>query len=109
MSIPIFGLRSKDEYQYSRMMCSKLINNIQNQTVEYLFDSAKADQASSEILKLKKACMKQTEEQVRQNMQTEQNRAIDIAQMKGASSWLSALPLDEEKFNLNKREFSDTV
>ena len=34
---------------------------------------------------------------------------MDIAQMKGASSWLSALPLDEEKFNINNREFFDAV
>ena len=29
----------------------------------------------------------------------------DVAQEKGASAWLTALPLKEEGFSLNKREF----
>ena len=42
-------------------------------------------------------------------MSPELMRANDLAQMKGASSWLSAMPLKAENFVLNKREFSDAL
>ena len=42
-------------------------------------------------------------------MTTEEKRANEIAQLKGASSWLTSLPLAEEKFVLNKREFYDAL
>jgi hypothetical protein len=38
-----------------------------------------------------------------------QARGNDIAQMKGASAWLTALPLKDEGFVLNKREFFDSL
>ena len=42
-------------------------------------------------------------------MSVEKLRANDLAQMKGASSWLNALPLRDEGYILNKREFFDAV
>ena len=42
-------------------------------------------------------------------MTTEEKRANEIAQLKGASSWLTSLPLAEEMFVLNKREFYDEL
>ena len=42
-------------------------------------------------------------------MNRELLRATEIAQMKGASAWLNALPLKEEGYVLNKREFYDAL
>ena len=42
-------------------------------------------------------------------MNKEGLRANDLAQMKGGSSWLTSLPLKEEGYALNKREFFDAV
>ena len=42
-------------------------------------------------------------------MSKEEIRANDVAQMKGGSSWLNALPLKDEGYTLNKREFFDAV
>ena len=107
MSIPIFGSRSTDEFKYFRLACSQLIYSIKSQTVEYVFDSAKANQTCDQILKAKKDTLQDIELNVREKLDIEQVRAMDIAQMKGASSWLSALHLDEEKFNLNKETSMD--
>ena len=46
---------------------------------------------------------------IRKELNKEQLRANDIAQVKGGSSWLNALPLDEEGYSLNKREFYDAI
>ncbi len=42
-------------------------------------------------------------------MTKNQIRGNDIAQMKGGSSWLTSLPLKEEGYDLNKREFFDAI
>ena len=42
-------------------------------------------------------------------MTKEELRANDLAQLKGASAWLNALPLANEGYVLNKREFFDAV
>ena len=42
-------------------------------------------------------------------MTKEELRANDVAQLKGASAWLNALPLEEEGYTLNKREFFDAI
>ena len=36
-------------------------------------------------------------------------RALELAQEKGSSIWLTVLPLQEQSFNLTKREFRDAV
>ena len=95
--------------QNSRLACSQLIDNIKSQTVEYVFDSARANQTCDQILKEKKETLQDIELKVREKLENEQVRVTDIVQMKGASIWLSTLPLDEERFNLNKREFCDAV
>ena len=42
-------------------------------------------------------------------MTKQEIRANDVAQLKGASAWLTALPLKDEGYVLNKREFFDAV
>ena len=36
-------------------------------------------------------------------------RAVDLASEKGASNWLTVIPLKGMDFDLNKREFRDVV
>ena len=50
-----------------------------------------------------------TLEELRGKMSKEEIRGNDIAQMKGASARLTALPLQDEGFVLNKREFFDAL
>jgi len=50
-----------------------------------------------------------TLQQLREKMSPEQLRANDLAKMRGASSWLTTLPLKSENFDLNKREFFDAL
>ena len=50
-----------------------------------------------------------TLQQLCEKMIPEQLRANDLAKMRGASSWLTTLPLKSENFDLNKREFYDAL
>ena len=42
-------------------------------------------------------------------MSDSQIRGNDLAQMKGAWAWLTSLPLAEEGYVLNKREYFDDI
>ena len=52
---------------------------------------------------------KATLDDLRSRMTREQTRANDLAQLKGASAWLNSLPLKDEGYSLNKREFFDAL
>ena len=44
-----------------------------------------------------------------ETMPAKLKRAVEVASEKGASTWLTALPLEEHGFLLNKREFHDAL
>ena len=48
-------------------------------------------------------------EDLRNSLPEKTNRAVDLAAEKGASSWLTVIPVKEMDLNLNKREFKDAV
>ena len=48
-------------------------------------------------------------EQVRESLPGKTERAVELALEKGASNWLTVIPLKEMNFNLNKREFRDAI
>ena len=48
-------------------------------------------------------------EQVRESLPSKIERAVELAAEKGASNWLTVIPIKEMNFNLNKREFRDAI
>ena len=48
-------------------------------------------------------------EQVRESLPSKTERAVELATEKGASNWLTVIPIKEMNFNLNKREFRDAI
>ncbi|XP_068704061.1 uncharacterized protein [Montipora foliosa] len=48
-------------------------------------------------------------ENLKQIVPRKTKRALELAQEKGSSVWLTVLPLQEQGFNLSKREFRDAV
>ena len=53
--------------------------------------------------------LKEELEEVKALMPDKTQRAVDLACGKGASNWLTVIPLKDMDFNLNKREFRDAV
>ncbi len=52
---------------------------------------------------------KQSANKVRDSLPQPQQLAMDLGSEKGASSWLSVLPLEEHKFTLHKTAFRDAI
>ena len=48
-------------------------------------------------------------QQVRESLPSKTERAVELATEKGASNWLTVIPIKERNFNLNKREFRDAI
>ncbi len=109
MGIPIFTELCDIQYTVSRNKTEQLRTKIQAQEQEYNIDYIKQKEIEDKIQKERKAYEKHELEEVRKQMSKEEIRANDIAQMKGSSAWLNALPLKDEGYSLNKREFFDAV
>ena len=109
MAIPIFSELCDIEYTNSRLASQHLTTNIIQQIQEYNIDNNQRKEILSNIKRGRLDYVKKELEQIRKELNKEQLRANDIAQVKGGSSWLNALPLDEEGYSLNKREFYDAI
>ena len=48
-------------------------------------------------------------EPVKTSLPTRTKRAVEIATEKGASNWLTVIPIKDLIFKLNKREFRDAI
>ena len=109
MGIPVFSKISDIEFNNSVQVTKQLTENINQQIHEYNIDNEQEKRIMQQIKKERVERQEKLLEEVRKNMSKEQLRANDLSQMKGASSWLNALPLEEEDYILNKREFFDAV
>ena len=109
MGIPIFTELCDREYMNSRQATEQLRTNIQNQREGYDQDINIERAVENNIRKSKIQYEREQLEEIRKTMSKEEIRANDVAQLKGASAWLNALPLQDEGYVLNKREFFDAV
>ena len=63
----------------------------------------------NEVRKLKRDQSKQDAERLKQSLSTSLQRSMDLTQEKGASTWLTTLPIREFGFNLHKGAFLDAL
>ena len=109
MGIPVFSELCEREFRNSTMATEQLRERIRNQVREYNIDQVAEKTIIQQIKKERKDFQEKQLEEIRRRMSKEELRANDLAQLKGGSAWLTALPLEDENFTLNKREFYDAV
>lgn len=63
----------------------------------------------SDLRKQKSQHYQSVANEVRESLCPIKQRNMDLLQLKGSSSWLSALPLKDQGFSLNKGEFRDAL
>ena len=107
MSIPIFAVQASFEYQNSIIMTRQLSENIVNQVKE--IGETDCKQELNQIKARKKLTQSLLLEQLRNRMDDLQKRLNDLASEKGASSWLTILPIKDEGYLLNKQLFWDLI
>ena len=112
LGIPIFAEQCAIDLQNSKNICEKQTQAIINQNnieSDLTIAMSPATAVRSNVIKERDELHRIKLELVRSSLNAEQKRANDVAQLKGASNWLSALPLEEEGYVLNKRQFIDAL
>ena len=111
LGIPIISETCVLDRQNSKRMCEsqvyKIVHQNQRDDTYPEFPSLKT---ICENIRISKTTTNQTTlDHVLVELSPVQKRANEINQTKGSSPWLTSLPLADEKFVLNKREFYDAI
>jgi hypothetical protein len=98
MGIPIFTEICQSEYENSLKATQLIRPKIVAQETSFTLDRRAESAIDREIRKERDVKNQGILEDLRLRMSKDQTRGNDISQMKGGSSWLTALPLKEEGF-----------
>ena len=96
------------EYVASTNISGLLAQQIKSQTHEPPDDNV-IGAVQREMRQVKNQYLKERLEEVKCSISGKALRAVDLATQKGASSWLTVLPIRDVDFDLNKSEFRDAV
>ena len=109
LGIPVYQELCDKEYENSRKATQLLRPKIVAQDAQFEHNQVREREIEREIKEARESTHKLKLERLRTTMTEEQLRANDLSQLKGASAWLTSLPLKDEGFVLNKREFFDAL
>ena len=99
-----------NEFCTSTKITEDLTHAIIQQDPEYTSATvAKQLEVKREINKLKRNQEKEAADQLREGLPQSLQRSMLLAQEKGASSWLTSLPIEEFGFTLHKSAFQDAI
>ena len=100
---------AEKEYKNSILATSKLTEAIFNQDTQFQTDEESLKQVSKEIAKSKEKWWVEHKNKLQSGMRDETKQIIQLASEKGASTWLTSLPLKKYGFRLNKQQFRDAI
>ena len=96
------------EYEASIIVTEPLVQRIVAQDHQPP-DAVDVRSAISHARAKKNELLKECEETVKNSLSSRSLRAAELASEKGASSWLTVIPIKDQGYDLNKREFRDAV
>ena len=99
---------AESEYSASIKMSAPLVEKITAQSHE-IPDDADLRRLMHAVRKEKDDDLKGKLEELKVSLPVRTQRAVDLASEKGASSWVTAVPLKDMNFDLSKREFRDAM
>ena len=97
-----YAMSSGVTEELTRLICQQVTDMTQ-------LDKNKMKERKEELKKEKEAEIRNEYEQVYQIVDDKTKKLLLCAQEKGASSWLSSLPIKKLGYSLNKREFRDAI
>ena len=109
LGIPVYQEICSREYENSRKATQLLRPKIVAQDSVFEHNQVREREIEREIKDARETTHKLKLDSLLPKMNEEKKRANDLAQLKGASAWLTSLPIKDEGFVLNKREFFDAV
>ena len=101
---------SSSEFEASKSISAPLSNLIEEQRLEYPYECIEAQiTAKKAVHQQRRTNAKVSASVIRGNVPAPLQRAMDLALEKGASSWLTSLPLKEFDLVLHKGAFRDAI
>ena len=111
LGIPVLKAESHLQYTGSKAVTKSHVDSIINQS--NIMSPGSDNQSRKEILSdlntVKKTALKEKIDLVDSSVPKDLSSFIKQARDKGASSWLNALPIEQQGFDLNKEEFRDAL
>ena len=98
------------EYSASTEVTAPILQSVLSQEGVYTYETL-ADQLSAiaDVKKRKRSYLCSTASQLKSTLPPDLQRAMDLSQEKGASNWLTTLPVEEFGFHLHKGAFRDAL
>ena len=110
LDISIPTRKSRDEYDASTTVTQPLVAAIINKESNYdARVEAEQKEAKNKLRQQRKVKREQEVADVRLKIPQEMKRNVDMAQEKGASAWLTAIPRADYDFALHKGDFRDAL
>ncbi len=110
LNLPDPAATAGEQFIMSKSITKPLVDLIVAKNITYPYDTLVEQMEEKIIVREKRGeHAKQSAIMVRDSLPQPQQLAMDLGSEKGASSWLSALPLEEHKFTLHKTAFRDAI
>ena len=101
---------SEIQYQDSVKVTCPLSELILNQSSEYPYETLLEQLSAKKEIKLRRRQLSdEAGAQLRDSLPPSLKKSMDLNMEKGASSWLTVLPLEEHRFALHKQAFRDAL
>ena len=97
------------EYENSLLVTTQLADQIYDQKAHLQVDEETQGQIMHDLRKRKEQRWKNRHEQMQNVLSDRMKRILLLASEKGASTWLTSLPLKSYGFRLNKQQFWDAL
>ena len=98
-----------EQHSLSKLISSPLVDRVLNQTQPLGGCHSEQQQLKSTAKFEKQSRLKDEIKVIRSQLPSNLQRCIDLSQEKGASSWLTALPIDKHGFAVHKSAFRDAL
>ena len=112
MGIKVLQQEAQSQYEASRRITQPHVQSIisQDQILRQKDENGKtAKELKREVRSLANEKRSEKRQHIIENSADSLKRCILQAQEKGASAWLNAVPIPEQKFDLNKQQFYDAL
>ena len=100
---------AKEQRSSSQLICAPLVDQIRQQNHNLSQCQEAQRTIKAQLHSSKRIRQKEEAKRVQDQLPTHLQRSLQLAQEKGASTWLTSLPIEEHGFALHKAAFKDAL
>ena len=109
LGIPNMLEVAENEYLFSLQITQTLTEAICEQQNEFVEDAKKTKEIKADVVRKRNLLYKKRQQDILEELGEAGKLMVNLASEKGASSWLTSLPLKEFGYLLNRQQFNDAL